>query len=116
PLLPREIVYRPKKGFPVPTKTWFRNDLAGFARETLLDPAGPGRQFLSLRELEHLLTIHQYEDRSAQIYSLMVFDHWYREFAHAPVTDQRAGANLFARTSPVSTPAPRSLSTDTLDP
>ncbi len=86
PLLPRDIIYRPKKGFPVPTKTWFRNDLSGFARETLLDSAGVSRQFLSTAELEHLLDMHEREDRSEQIYSLLVLDHWCREFLKpAPV-------------------------------
>jgi asparagine synthase (glutamine-hydrolysing) len=79
PLLPRQIVYRPKKGFPVPTKTWFRGDLAGFARETLLSPEGMARDFLCNAELEHLLAMHEREDRSEQIYSLIVLEHWGRE-------------------------------------
>jgi asparagine synthase (glutamine-hydrolysing) len=87
PLLPREIIYRPKKGFPVPTKTWFRNDLSGFARETLLDSAGVCRQFLSTPELEHLLAMHEREDRSEQIYSLVVLDHWGREFLGAQLAE-----------------------------
>jgi asparagine synthase (glutamine-hydrolysing) len=84
PLLPREIIYRAKKGFPVPTKSWFRNDLAGFARETLLDSANVSRQFLASAEVEHLLEMHEREDRSEQIYSLLVLDHWCREFLRKP--------------------------------
>jgi asparagine synthase (glutamine-hydrolysing) len=80
PLLPREIVHRPKKGFPVPVKSWFRGDLSGFARETLLDSASIAREFLSPHEVEHLLEMHSREDRSEQIYSLLVLDHWRREF------------------------------------
>ena len=82
-LLPREIVYRAKKGFPVPTKWWFRGDLAGFARETLLASGGPCRTFFDAAALEGLLRAHRVEDRSEQIYSLLVFDSWCRQFAQA---------------------------------
>jgi asparagine synthase (glutamine-hydrolysing) len=78
PLLPRDIIYRSKKGFPVPTKSWFRGDLAGFARETLLAADSISRTFFDKAALENLLAMHQREDRSEQIYSLLVFDQWYR--------------------------------------
>jgi len=83
PLLPREIIYREKKGFPVPTKSWFRNDLAGFARETLLASTGAAREFLSVKEIEHVLDSHHLEDRSTQIYSLLVFQLWHQQFIQA---------------------------------
>ncbi len=79
PILPREIIYRSKKGFPVPTKSWFRNDLSGFARETLLASGGACRTFFAREELENLLAMHAREDRSEQIYSLLVFDRWYED-------------------------------------
>lgn len=78
PLLPREIIYRSKKGFPVPTKSWFRGDLAGFARETLLASDSVSRTLFSPAALENLLAMHQREDRSEQIYSLLVLDQWCR--------------------------------------
>jgi asparagine synthase (glutamine-hydrolysing) len=80
PLLPREIVYREKKGFPVPTKSWFRADLAGFARETLLASTGAAREFFSIDEIEHVLDSHNREDRSDQIFSLLVFQLWHQQF------------------------------------
>jgi asparagine synthase (glutamine-hydrolysing) len=79
-LLPRQIVYRSKKGFPVPTKTWFRGDLAGYAREMLLATGSASREFFSSAELERLLDAHRREDRSEQIYSLLVFNHWHSQF------------------------------------
>ena len=86
PLLPDRIIYRSKKGFPVPTKSWFRGDLGGFARETLLSSHSAARNFFSRAEMEHLLQVHQREDRSDQIYSLLVFEHWHRQFVKpAPV-------------------------------
>jgi asparagine synthase (glutamine-hydrolysing) len=78
-LLPREIVYREKAGFPVPTKSWFRGDLAGYARETLLGAGGATREFLSVAEIERLFAAHRFEDRSPQIYSLLVLNHWWEQ-------------------------------------
>ena len=82
-LLPREIVYRQKKGFPVPTSSWFRGDLAGFARETLLARHGPVCNFFSPHEIEQVFEMHQREDRSEQIYALLVFDSWHQQFARS---------------------------------
>jgi asparagine synthase (glutamine-hydrolysing) len=79
-LLPREIVYRTKKGFPVPTSTWFRGDLAGFARETLLARDGAACKFFDPKEIEQVFEMHQRENRSEQIYALLVFDSWHRQF------------------------------------
>jgi asparagine synthase (glutamine-hydrolysing) len=82
-LLPREIVYREKQGFPVPVKSWFRDELSGFARETLLARGGICGEFLSRPQIEHLLQMHDREDRSEQIYSLLVLDSWHNQFVKA---------------------------------
>lgn len=85
PLLPREIIYRTKKGFPVPTKSWFRGELSGYARETLLDHQGATSDLFSRREIENLLQSHQQSDRGGPIYALLVFDQWYRLFVKKTV-------------------------------
>jgi asparagine synthase (glutamine-hydrolysing) len=85
PVLPSTIVNRRKAGFPVPIKHWFRNDLSGFAREILFSADGAARRFFSATALESLLDAHQREDRSDQIYSLLVFDSWYEQFIKASV-------------------------------
>jgi asparagine synthase (glutamine-hydrolysing) len=84
PMLPPAIINRAKKGFPVPVNSWFRNDLAGFAREILLDPAGPSMAFFARAELERLLAAHQQRDCSQQVYALLVFDQWHRLFVKSP--------------------------------
>ncbi|HLN03589.1 MAG TPA: asparagine synthase (glutamine-hydrolyzing) [Bryobacteraceae bacterium] len=86
PLLPRQIVHREKQGFPVPTRSWFRDDLAGFARETLLATEGAVKQIFSRQEIERLLSAHEHQDRSQQIYALLVFDQWYRQFVTSPLS------------------------------
>jgi asparagine synthase (glutamine-hydrolysing) len=79
PHLPATILERPKKGFPVPTRSWFRGDLAGFARETLLASNGIARTLLEAKEIERVFEAHRFEDRSTQIYSLLVLDAWQRQ-------------------------------------
>jgi asparagine synthase (glutamine-hydrolysing) len=84
PLLPRAIIDRAKAGFPIPTKTWFRGDLAGYAREVLSASNGAARQFFSTSGVSALLEAHEVEDRSDQIYSLLVFSSWYEQFIKRP--------------------------------
>jgi len=84
PLLPEQIIYRSKKGFPVPTKSWFREELSGFARETLLADHGISSEYFSRPEIEHLFRMHTREDRSEQIYSLLILDSWHRQFVKHP--------------------------------
>ena len=79
PLLPHEIVYRPKKGFPVPLASWFRNELASFVSETLHSSGGCNR-FIHKDFIDTVLKAHRLEDRSQQIYALLVFDGWCRSF------------------------------------
>jgi len=90
PLLPRQIVHREKQGFPVPTQSWFRDDLAGFARETLLATHGPAKEIFSRQEIERLLSAHENQDRSQQIYALLVFDQWHRQFVTSPASQAKS--------------------------
>ena len=59
PRLPREIVERPKKGFPVPVYDWLSGQLAGWATEMLTSPTAHSRAWFApeaLRELARLGT------------------------------------------------------------
>jgi asparagine synthase (glutamine-hydrolysing) len=87
-LLPRSIVHRPKKGFPVPTKVWFRQELSGFLRDALFASDSVCRKYFAKQELERLLKAHEIEDRSEQIYSLLVLDSWSRQFVRHAVEPQ----------------------------
>jgi asparagine synthase (glutamine-hydrolysing) len=90
PLLPHEVLYRPKKGFPTPIKTWMRNELAGYARETLLARNNAASEFFQPSEIEALLRNHQEQDRSGHIYALLCFNEWHRVMVDAAVG---AGSN-----------------------
>jgi len=93
-LLPPEIVYRSKKGFPVPTRSWFRADLADFVRDTLLARNGAARKFFDVDEMKHVFDMHRREDRSEQIYSLLVFDAWYEQFVRSRPANVESGEQV----------------------
>ena len=101
PLLPPLIRRRRKQGFPLPTKSWLRQSLAGFAREKLLASDGPCASFFVRREIERVLDAHRYRDCSDQIYALLTFDEWSRTF-------------IKPQTQSVSSPGPRDRSLATV--
>jgi asparagine synthase (glutamine-hydrolysing) len=85
-VLPAAILDRPKKGFPVPTRGWFRNELAGFARDVLLDPGAAGRGRFEPGAVAALLDEHRRGQArwEQEIWTLLVFEHWSRSFLTSP--------------------------------
>jgi asparagine synthase (glutamine-hydrolysing) len=79
--VPDEILDRPKRGFELPIADWLRGDLAGFARDVLLDPETRQRGLLNPAYPDELLTRHidGREDHSRQIWTLLVLELWQRE-------------------------------------
>jgi asparagine synthase (glutamine-hydrolysing) len=80
-ILPAEILERPKMGFGVPLKHWFRGELSGLPRELLLDPGARCRDYLDGGEIERLLAEHAAGsyDHSFRIWSLIQLETWHRE-------------------------------------
>jgi asparagine synthase (glutamine-hydrolysing) len=86
--IPGEILDAPKRGFGVPLTDWFRGELRDWTREVLFAPdAGGG--LIDPLEVRRIVSAHQEgrDDRSDQIWSLLCFEFWRREFA-----DGAAGA------------------------
>jgi asparagine synthase (glutamine-hydrolysing) len=82
PLIPKPIIKREKKGFPVPINHWFRGDLNKFSREVLLDPSGACRDFFDPGYISSLLENHTNgrADFSENIWNLLVFEYWHNNF------------------------------------
>jgi asparagine synthase (glutamine-hydrolysing) len=80
-IVPDEILDRPKMGFGVPLKHWFRGGLSDLPRELLLDPAAHSRRYLVGAEVERLLAEHADGrwDHSMRIWVLMQLETWHRE-------------------------------------
>jgi asparagine synthase (glutamine-hydrolysing) len=98
PLLPPEILDRPKMGFGVPIDVWFRRDLRDFARDVLLGPAARQRGYFRPAVVERLVDEHVRGTRQwhYQLWNLTMFELWHRMFV-----DERP-----ARARRASSPAP----------
>jgi asparagine synthase (glutamine-hydrolysing) len=84
--LPDDILDRPKKGFGVPLRHWFRDELRDMPREMLLDPGARTRQWLVPEEVERLIDEHRDEraDHSLRLWTLLQLETWHREVVDAP--------------------------------
>lgn len=80
-LVPRAILERSKKGFPVPTAPLLRR-LGDFTRELLLDRGSACRTWFDPAAVETLLDEHAHgrARRDQEIWSLLVFELWHGTF------------------------------------
>jgi asparagine synthase (glutamine-hydrolysing) len=82
PLLPAEIVDRPKKGFSVPLEDWFRHELRELATDTLLDTTSTRRGYFRSSTVARLLNEHVSGVRSwhEHLWNLLMLELWHRKF------------------------------------
>lgn len=79
PLLPQEILYRPKMGFGVPIGGWLRKEMRPMAEAQLLE--GDSNGMLDKRGVARLWNEHQsgLRDRSTELWTLLMFRLWQEE-------------------------------------
>jgi asparagine synthase (glutamine-hydrolysing) len=80
--VPSQVLYRPKKGFSMPLVHWFRQESGARLLDVLLEPRTIQRGYfredsLRRRVLEHRRGIR---DRSWELWHLLVFELWHRNF------------------------------------
>jgi len=80
--LPRDIIYRPKMGFPVPFAKWLKEDSVGMVSEVLLDGRTKKRGYFNASFVEGMLKSHRsgQRDYHNQIWMLLNFELWHRIF------------------------------------
>ena len=80
--LPKEVVWRKKKGFANPVEHWFRTRMRRFVEECLLSPDSACRQFFDQRYIRRMLDLDRdgKEQYRRHIYLLLSFELWYRRF------------------------------------
>jgi asparagine synthase (glutamine-hydrolysing) len=82
-LLPAEIINRKKQGFEVPLLKWFRSELKSMITEDLLKDDFIESQGLfnlsQIKKLKQKLFSSNPEDVQAQIWSLIVFQCWWKK-------------------------------------
>ena len=77
-LLPHEIVYRPKMGFPTPLRQWFLGERAQPLYDLLRDPDGLLAEYLDRGALESLIARqqNQVEDATDRLWRLLNLQIW----------------------------------------
>lgn len=80
--LPHDVIYRQKKGFPVPVSDWFKQGLNAIATEILLDSKSRVSGFLDLAYLQKMLNQHKagVHDFSNELWGILVLEWWFRTF------------------------------------
>jgi asparagine synthase (glutamine-hydrolysing) len=86
-LLPADILNRPKQGFGVPIKHWFRGELSGFAHELLDSPQAQQRGIFQPQLIRNLLQSHASTtliNQSNAIWALLCLELWFQVYMDAP--------------------------------
>jgi asparagine synthase (glutamine-hydrolysing) len=78
--LPREVIDRPKQGFPVPAYGWLADGLAGWAHDRLVGADSAVAELLDRKAMQAVVGRSAGGDTSAahQVWSLLVLDEWLR--------------------------------------
>ena len=76
PVLPREILYRPKQGFSMPLSHWFRGPLRAKLRNAIGSPMLQDTGYFRRGDLERLVDDHEQgrQDHSAILWLVLVFE------------------------------------------
>ena len=79
-LLPREIIYRPKQGFPTPWNRWLAGPQLNVVEQLLLEPRSLERRLFDKNALQRLFREHrsQHRDNSDRIWRLLNLELWQR--------------------------------------
>ncbi|TMW77995.1 amidotransferase 1, exosortase A system-associated [Thauera sp. UPWRP] len=97
PLLPDEVLYRPKMGFAVPLARWFRGPLKQRVRDAVLGETLAATGIFNRDYLQHLVDAHQSgaRDYSAPLWTLLMFEAFVRNSGAmgANSIDQRVACN-----------------------
>jgi len=102
--LPPAILHRKKKGFPMPAETWFRFELRDFVHDTLLARDSACREFFDSQAVEEIVALQEKGKYSGfqEVWSLLVFEYWHKQFIDNFVPAHAAGttaveADVFAK-------------------
>jgi asparagine synthase (glutamine-hydrolysing) len=80
--VPREVLYRSKRGFALPLVHWMRHELKDLILSVLLEPRTLKRGYFNPLALQKLLDEHfrGSRDHSHQIWRLLMLELWHRNF------------------------------------
>jgi asparagine synthase (glutamine-hydrolysing) len=80
--VPQKVLNRPKQGFALPLVHWMRGELKDDLLPILLEARTLGRGYFNPKAVRRLLDEHRRgrRDHSAQIWMLLMFELWHRNF------------------------------------
>jgi len=95
-LLPAEVTSRPKMGFGVPLASWFRGELASYARDILLDRRSIERGYFRTGAVQQLLAEHTSGafDHGYRLWGLLVLELWHRTWVDGSAPAALTGATV----------------------
>jgi asparagine synthase (glutamine-hydrolysing) len=83
-ILPNDIIYRKKMGFPTPLKLMFQNELRDYAKDLLLSNKTKLHQFFKVERIHQLIEEHNADkyDHHKILWQLVVLEEWLRKNYH----------------------------------
>jgi asparagine synthase (glutamine-hydrolysing) len=79
--VPREVLFRPKRGFAVPLVHWMRNEMKELIFTVLQEPRTTQRGYFDPKGVQRLLDEHSAgRDHSEGIWRLLMFELWHRNY------------------------------------
>jgi len=96
--VPKQVLYRRKQGFSMPLVHWFRQEPSPALLEILLEPKTIHRGYFNVKELRRRIFEHRQglRDRSWEIWHLLIFELWHRNFLE-PATQVQSTAAYWCR-------------------
>ena len=81
-ILPRDLLYNPKRGFGAPVREWFRNGLGEWFDAHLMNSPMRGREFLNYEFVGRLLDEHRrgQKDWGFHLWALLNLSLWYERW------------------------------------
>jgi len=78
-ILPRDLLYKPKRGFGAPAREWFRGPKGEELVQRVMNSRIRDRNFFDYKFVEHLVDEHRHEQRdwSAHLWCLLNLSVWY---------------------------------------
>jgi asparagine synthase (glutamine-hydrolysing) len=94
PWVPADVLTRPKRGFGVPLRRWFKEGMIGWARGILSDPRSRQRGWTRPVEVDALLRQHEEgsRDHAKRIWALVCLELWARQHVDRQPAASRACA------------------------
>jgi asparagine synthase (glutamine-hydrolysing) len=92
PWVPQSVLERPKRGFGVPLRRWFKDSMIDWARDILHDPRTEQRGWTRAREVAALVAQHRSgaRDHAKRIWALVCLELWARTHLDRAGTEGRA--------------------------